>query len=254
MNREDFILKKNMLNAFLEKLFAFPLWVRQIIFLRLYQNLSLYLSEDFLSIQERDIFHLYVPVLSFMGRTELFEQKARHDDTIYTFLKYVEDGLSMLEIAMNNFLTMEEVAKTYMDCLELNYVKTPDSVHVLAMAGFMGGKYRTGEYFKRVGRINVDQLESVIVAQRKAISEGNKLKIAEIMISMGFVTEKDTSSLLLIKEESKQRFMLDLSIVPKELDNEIKRHYEAEVAKLKDENKELKEKLTKVLALLKKNA
>lgn len=242
-----------MLSAFLDKLLVFPMWVKQIIFLRLYQNLSLSLSEDFITIKESEIFHVYVPVLSFLGRTELFEKKAGLDDNIYNFLKNVDEGFSILEIAMNNFWTMEEVAKYFINCLDLNFVKTPESTQVYAMAGFMAGKFRTGEYFKRVGKINVDQLEAVIIAQRKAISEGNNLKIAEIMISMGLVKEKDTSSLLLIKEESKQRFILDLSIVPKEIDSEVKKYYENEVSKLKEENHILKEKLTKVVALLKKN-
>jgi len=74
VNREDYILTKNILGIFLDKLLVFPLWVKQIIYLRLYQNLTTYLSEDFVELKEDAIFHLYVPVLSFMGRTELSEK------------------------------------------------------------------------------------------------------------------------------------------------------------------------------------
>lgn len=244
-----------MLSLFLDKLMLFPLWVKQIVYLRLYQNLSLNLSEDFITVREADVFHLYIPTLSFIGKTELFERKCGLDENIYNFLNCINDGLNMLEISMNNFWTMEEVAKYYMLCLEQNYVKTPDSVYVHAMAGFMAGKFRTGEYFKRSGKINVDQLEKAIVKQKQSINDGNPLKIAEIMISLGYITEKDTSSLLLIKDEAKKRFILDSSIVPeiKVSQTEGEEQYKEEIAKLTEQNKLLKEQLNKILAFVKKN-
>jgi len=248
-------LKKNMLAVFLDKLTSFPLWVKQVIFLRLYQNLSAYLSEDFISVNESDIFHIYIPKLTFIGETELFDRKCGLDDNIYNFLGNVRDGLSMLEISMNNFWTMEEVAKYYIFCLEQDYVKTPESFLVHAMAGFMSGKFRTGEYFKRSGKINVDQLEKTILKQRESIEAGKPLKIAEIMIEMGLVSEKDTTSLLIIKEESKKRFILDSSVIPEEVftEDESAKNYKEEIAKLTQQNKVLKEQLSKILAFMKKN-
>ena len=92
-------------------------------------------------------------------KTELSERKCGLDTNIYNFMGNVSSGLNMLEISMNNFWTMEEVAKYFIFCLEQDYIKPPSSFYVTAMAGFMSGKYRTGEYFKRVGKIDVDQLE-----------------------------------------------------------------------------------------------
>lgn len=249
-----------MLGLFLDKLLAFPLWVKQIIFLRLYQNLSQYLSEDFITTNEKSIFHLYVPALSFMGKTELVERKAGLDENIYNFLAHANEGLNILEIAMGNFWTMEEVAKYFILCLEQNYIKTPESCLVYAMAGFMAGKFRTGEYFKRSEKINVDQLEKAISQQKQAIAEGKHPKIAEIMISLGYVTEKDTTSLLHIKDEASKRFILDTSIIPNVgvadaviQDDSEKEKYKAEIAKLTEQNKLLKEQLNKILAFVKKN-
>jgi len=244
-----------MLVLFIDKLLLFPLWVKQIIYLRLHQNLSLCLSEDFISTREDNLFHLYVPVLSFIGKTELAERKNGLDDNIYNFLTYVADGLNMLEISMNNFWTMEEVAKYFILCLDQNYVKTPESVYIYAMAGFIAGKFRTGEYFKRSGKIDVDQLERAILVQKESVKDNKPLKIAEIMISLGFVTEKDTTSLLLIKEESKKRFILDSSVIPEQFAAPIcdAKSYEDEIAKLNEQNRVLKEQLNKILAFVKKN-
>lgn len=255
MNRKRITLTKNILGLFLDKLLGFPLWVKQIIYLRLYQNLALSLTEDFINTKEEDIFHLYVPILTFTGKTEMTDRKCNCETNIYTFLTNIYEGLSMLEVSMNNFWTMEEVSKYYMFCLEHDYIKTPSSAYILAMAGFMAGKYRTGEYFKRIGKINVDQLERTIVKQKELNQQGQPLKMAEIMISLGFITEKDTSSLLVIKEEAKKRFILDSGIVPKELSTptvDLKSSND-EITALKEQNQKLKEQLNKILAFIKKN-
>lgn len=251
------ILAKNIFTVFLDKLLSFPLWVKQVIFLHLYQNLANHLSEDFIQVTEEDTFHLYVPILTFAGRNEMVDRKQGCDVNIYTFLSNVHDGLSMLEISMNNFWTIEEVAKNYMLCLDKEYVKPPTSKYVLAMAGFMSGKYKTGEYFKRIGKINVDQLEHIIVKQKELAQQGQNFKMAEIMISLGYITEKDTASLMAIKEESQKRFILDIGILPKEVSAPLRegdaKVYQDEIAALKEQNKVLKEQLGKILAFVKKN-
>lgn len=247
-------MKKNVLGLFLEKLLLFPLWVKQIIYLRLYQDLALSLSEDFINIKEEDVFHLYVPPLTFSGKTELAERTAGYDTNVYTFLKSISDGFNMLEISMNNFWSMEEVAKYYIFCLEKDYVKIPDSIGIHGMAGFMSGKFRTGEYFKRVGKINVDQLEQTILKQKELADNGTPMKMAEVMISLGLITEKDTYSLLKIKEESANKFVLDTAIVPSNstevIENEKK--YQDEIDKLTQQNNLLKDQLRKILSMVKK--
>lgn len=248
-------MKKNILGLFLEKLLEFPLWVKQIIYLRLYQDLASNLSEDFITTKQEDIFHLYVPPLTFAGKTEMVERKGGFDPNTYNFITSINEGLSMLEISMNNYWTMEEVAKYYIFCLDQNYIKAAESIYIPAMAGFMSGKYRTGEYFKRVGKINVDQLEQTIVKQKEYNDKGTPKKMAEIMISLGFITEKDTTSLLKIKEESKKRFILDPTIIPKDTGSmqQNAAPNQEELNKLKEENAKLKDQLRKILAFVKRN-
>ncbi|MGN1153398.1 MAG: hypothetical protein ACI4S3_05160, partial [Candidatus Gastranaerophilaceae bacterium] len=62
-------MKKNILNMFIEKIKAFPLWIKQVIFLRLYEDLKNDLSEDFIKIDEKDLYCLYAPPLSYKGKT-----------------------------------------------------------------------------------------------------------------------------------------------------------------------------------------
>lgn len=246
------ILKKNLLNNFIEKLKEFPLWIKQVIFLHLYEDLQSMLSEDFINRKESDLLHLYVPVLSYVGKSELEERKKGFEPNMYLFLEDLDDGLSIMEIALNRFWTLEEVCKLFMAAIDADMIKAPVPVKITAMAGFMSGRFRTGEYFKRVGKINVDQLEMTIRKQKELVAAGQKAKIAQVMIDLGYITEKDTLSLVTIKDEARKRFILDTAIIPEGVTaNDSK--YVAEIEELKRQNTLLKAKLAKLLSMFKKN-
>ena len=156
-----------------------------------------------------------------------------------------------MEVALNNFWTLEEVCKYFMTAVDADLIKAPIPVKIIAMAGFMSGRFRTGEYFKRVGKINVDQLEMTIRKQKELTDQGVKSKIAQVMIDLGYITEKDTKSLITIKDEAKKRFILDSSIIPEGVTaNDSK--YLAQIDELKKQNLILKAKLTKLLSMFKK--
>lgn len=218
----------------------------------LYQDLSKDISDDFINRKEEDLIDLYVPVLSYIGKTELEERAKGLEQNVYGFLECVDEGMSIMEVALNNFWTLEEVCKYFLTAADLDLLKAPIPVKITAMAGFMSGRYRTGEYFKRVGKINVDQLEMTIRRQKELMEQGQKVKIAQVMIDLGYITKKDTESLIVIKEEARKRFILDTSIIPEGVTaNDNK--YMAEIDELKKQNALLKAKLAKLLSMFKKS-
>lgn len=158
----------------------------------------------------------------------------------------------MLEISVNTFLSMEEVAKYYQLCLEQGYIKISNSPEIDAMADYISGKIRIGEYFKQNGTISIEQLEKALSDYQAATDK----KFGEILIEFGYVTEKDLKSILVLKDEAKKRFILDYSAMPKSettfSDNEQK--YQDEIKALKGENFKLKQKLLQLLKLVKNNA
>ena len=238
-------MKKNILDLFLEKVLNVPLWIKQVIDS----------CDNFLKEHPNDIFSTFVPTLTFKGKTELTERKCGLDNNIYNFLQGCANEYSMLEISVNTFLSMEEVAKYYELCLEQNFIKVPDSKEIHAMAGFIAGKFRIGEYFKQKGVLSVDQLQQAILANRDAQESGNPKKFGEILIGLGFIKEDDIKALVILKEEAKKRFILDYNTVPKPettFTNDNQK-YEEEIANLKDENLKLKRKMLQLLELVKRN-
>lgn len=245
------ILKSNLLNNFIMKVREFPLWIKQVIFFYLWKDLKSKVSDSFLFQEENDLIHIYVPELSYIGKTELEERVKGLEPNVYTFLESVAEDMSILECALNHFWTLEETCKYFLAACDIDLIKGPVPVKIIAMTGFMAGRYRTGEYFKRIGKINVDQLEATIRRQKELTARGEKAKIAEVMIDLGYITKKDTESLITIKEEAKKRFILDTSVIPEGVTvNDSK--YLNEIEELKKQNNILKAKLTKLLSMFKK--
>ena len=248
-------MKKNIFELFLEKVLSVPLWIKQVIYLRLEKEMQSYDCEEFLKCHKEDIFSTFVPTLTFKGKTELMEHKCGLDSNIYNFLQGCANEYSLIEISVNTFLSMEEVAKYYELCLEQNFIKVPDSKEIHAMAGFISGKFRIGEYFKQRETLTVDQLQKAILTHRDSLGSENPKKFGEILVELGFVSESDLKALLVLKEEAKKRFILDYTTVPKPettYTNENQK-YEEEITKLKDENLKLKRKLLQLLELVKRN-
>lgn len=249
-------MKKNILDLFFEKILAVPFWIKQYMYLKLAKEMQDADYEDFLRNNPTDILATFVPTITFKGKTELMERSCGLDNNIYNFLQHCANEYNMLEIAVNSFLSMEEVAKYYELCLEQNFIKTPESKEIHAMAGFIAGKFRTGEYFKQKGVLTVDQLQQAILTQRDTIQSGQQKKFGEILISLGYLKEDDMRAVLMLKEEAKKRFILDYNTVPKPETSfsDDSQKYQEEINNLKDENLKLKRKLLQLLELVKKNA
>lgn len=248
--------KKNIFDLYLEKVLALPLWVKQVIYIKLKEDMNKQNCSDFLDESSEDMFSLHIPVLTFAGKTELLERNNGLDSNFYSFLGMCDKNYTILEISLNMFLTMEEAAKYFMFCVEQKYIETPRSSEAYAMAGFISGKLKTGEYLRANHTLTLAQVNEVLAEQEKIDSYGGKhLKFVEVLDTMDMAKEEDLNVIFKLQEEAKKRFIMDYNVVPKAerafSDTEEKTN--AELAELKEENKKLKQKLVQLLQLVKKN-
>ena len=162
-------------------------------------------------------------------------------------------GMSLVEIAIENNLTMEEIAKAFMFCKTSGFFsnKVPNSVS--AIAGFIAGKYRTGEYFIRAGKMTIEQLDEVLDKQKEMNESGKHVFIAELMVQMGFVREKDVKSIIFMKEESGKRFSLNPDDIPTLALEKESFDIRVENTRLKEENEILKQKMDALLTFIKEH-
>ena len=206
-------MKKNIFEAYMNKLLDLPLWIKQAIYVKLRENLQKYEHNAFLNNNSEELFSLYEPTLTFSGKMELMNKKVGLDNNIYNFLGMSEKNYSILEIAMNMFLTMEEASKLFVFCVEQNYIEQPISDDMYEIAKIMSGK------------LNIED-----------ITKNRKEKF-----------------LKRINEESKKRVVLDYNSIPDfemKLDVSQER-MSVELDALKQENQKLKRKELHILEFIK---
>lgn len=244
---------ENSYKSFLERLFNFPLWVKQAVYINLSTDLKKYLSQDFIVAQQDELFHVYQPKLSEHGEQELETKASAWDDDIYTFLKCCKNNMNLVETALAGSFSMEEMAKAFTFCIEQKYFTEDVPKLVSSLAGFISGKYRTGEYFIRAGKMTIEDLEKALARQQELQAKGKHVFIAELMVQMGIIKENDMRSVMLIKDESCKRFILSPEATPLTVPSREQLDVFAENQKLKEENEILKVKLSRVLTYIKDN-
>ncbi len=244
-------MSKSLFVGFMEKMLGFPLWIKQTIFLNLTKDLTGYLTNEFLDVEEGELFHVYKPALSEQGQNELLTKESKFDDSIYSFLNCCSKGMSLIEIAIENNFTMEEVSKAFTFCKTSGFFSTAVPKLVAAIAGFIAGKYRTGEYFIRAGKMTIEQLDEVLNKQQEMNESGKHVFIAELMVQMGFVRELDVKSIIFMKEEAGKRFSLNPDEVPNLTLEKESFDIRVENTRLKEENEILKQKIDALLTFIK---
>ena len=246
-------MNKSLFVGFMEKMLAFPLWIKQTIFLDLSKDLNTYLSNEFLDVQEGELFHVYKPTLSELGQKELLTKESKFDSIIYDFLNCCSKGMTLTEIAIENNFTMEEVSKAFTFCKTSGFFSSAIPKFVSAIAGFIAGKYRTGEYFIRAGKMTIEQLDQVLNKQQEMNDSGKHVFIAELMVQMGFVRNIDVKSIIFMKEEAQKRFSLNPDEVPTITLERESYDIRVENTRLKEENEILRQKMDTLLNFIKEH-
>ena len=172
-------------------------------------------------------------------------------------MESIMNNLSIIEITLNNAWTLEETSQIYYRCIEKQYVAMPENAVINAKAAYFANKIRIGEYLKHIGLIDVDQLQNAMRIQRESEEANEKKGFASILVDMGLVTRDDTDNILLIKQESRRRFILNFNSADAEnLSGKISTEevitsieQKRQIEKLTYENNLLKAKLKQLLNL-----
>ncbi len=230
---------------FIDELLRFPDWVKSLVSTELRQKSGN--SDD--SVYS---FTQYRPTLTFKGSCELKLKNTGFDVNVYNILDLVSKDYSIAEISLDTYLTLEEIAAYFLMCITERYLEKPENFQILAVANFLSGRYKIGEYLVSTKVISEKQLSQAIEID---LNSKNNRKFGQILIDLGFVKDEDLKSIISLKEDSKKRFILDYHEVPK---SEIAYanmadEYKKKIEDLQAENKKLKAKLNQLLSMVKTN-
>lgn len=230
-------MQRNFLDKFLEKISDFPAWIKEIIYVRLKRDVS---PEGELSYT----FATFKPSLTDKGKCELNSKISGFDSNIYNIFEYCDNGASISDITLNTYLSMEEVANYFLFSVDEGYIQIPDNSQILNIAGFLAGKFRTGEYFVQDGIISEEQLDDAVVNYEHRAKKHNK-KFGQSLIEMGLISQKQLDIILSIKQEAQKRFILDHNELPKISEG---KDYEEQIENLKRENEQLRMRIRELLS------
>lgn len=238
--------KKNIFKNICQSLIDLPLWIKQIIYFELkeeFESDSAKKSLEF--IKKNDCLQTYKAKLTFMGKKELELKAKRLQPVIYKFLEDINDGLNIIEIAVNNNWSLSETSSYFILSLNNELLIPPESTIIKGTALYLSGKIRLGEYLVKLGKITIEQLDEALRTQLYIEeSVGEKTGLAEILINLRYVIKDDTEGILLLKEECSKKYK-NIGDLTNSGDETVKLK---EIAlKLSKENNQLKEQLKKIL-------
>lgn len=244
---EHDISGRDKIRELFKEFFNQPLWIKEILYYELEKDIeSSFIKKSMEFIRRDDVYQLYHPKLTFLGEKEFSTRAKSLKDEMYRFLECCMKKMSLIEILIFQDWSLVEVSNYFVEGLTLQLVEEPSSVYIKETANYMSGKVRLGEYFVKLGRITVEQLDEVLREQRKQREEtGTMQGSGELLVKKGFVDEKSIQGILLLKEESSKKFDKSAGV---SLGN-INISSGQELEKLRVENKNLKEQLNKILGL-----
>ena len=126
---------------------------------------------------------------------------------------------------------------------------TSESDVIDATAEFFSGRIKTGEYLVKMNRLTQEQLDIAVKKQIKMKELGQQIRIAELISEMGFIKKNEIITILIMKEESKKRFIFNLNLNPQEIADSDVIKLKKEIEELRYENNYLKTKLNAILKI-----
>lgn len=159
-------------------------------------------------VKTADIYSLFLPELTFKGKKEFDTRERGHEPNIYKLLQSTILKKRVVDIAVDNFWSLEDLSKLLSECIKQEYIKTPENDVINATLYYMSGEIRLGEYAKRAKLIDVVQLDQAMRRQKELnATNGAVVPIGEVLIQLGFLTKDAISKIILIKDDCKRRFV-----------------------------------------------
>lgn len=197
---------QNRFKEFIKEILELPVWIKQIIYLELKEQLeSSLLNSCFNVTRKEDCLQLYIPKLTYTGKRELESKTKNLSANCYTFLESAFQNISVIEIAIKNSWNLCECSNYFLEAVDAELVLPPPSNVIKGTALYMGGKIRLGEYFVKIGKINIEQLDKALSIQKNMEENiGDRPGLAQILMDLNFLSKADTESILLLKEDCKK--------------------------------------------------
>jgi hypothetical protein len=206
-------LELTAFDALIKQISRLPLWVKQVVYTRIRQELELALSPSTLqAFSPEHTLQLWVPEINRRGIEDMEKADQRPPGPVLRLLHQVRRRKSVIDITVLNEWSLAQCADALAQALTLNLLEAPQSTVISGTIDYLAGRIRLGEYLVKIDRLTVDQLDQALRTQR-TIEEamGERLGIANVLINLGYIKKEDSESILFLKQESRKPFQIPRS-------------------------------------------
>lgn len=206
------ITNKNLFKLLIKEIYNLPVWIKQIIYLELkeeFESSPMKTYQD--TISKDTCLQLYVPKLTYAGKKEIEKKSGKYSNDVYSVLEAAFQQLSIIEISIANNWSFFECSRHFIDAINSELIVGPISPVIKGTALYMSGQIRLGEYFVKINKITIDQLDEALRTQKHMEeSVGDKPGLADVMVQLGYLTKEDTEGILLLKKDCLRRYESDI--------------------------------------------
>lgn len=201
-------LPPTVFDTLMQQLGSLPLWVKQVIYAQLRQELEATLSKQTLeAFGPEHTLQLWVPEITRQGLSELEHPTGRFEQSVLRMLHMTRFKKNVVTITILNNWSLEQCAILLLQAIEHELVAPPKSMIITGTIDYLAGRTRLGEYLVKINRLTIEQLDQALRTQR-AIEEamGERTGIANVLINLGYIKKEDSEAILFLKEESRKPF------------------------------------------------
>jgi len=189
-------------------LMTLPLWVKQVIYAVLKQDLERLLSPKTLAtFTTDDTLQLWKPQLLSEGELHLNRAQKRYDTDVLKLLYHAQKGRNVMDITILNRWSLEHTCEVILEAWKSEFVDHAHSKIIWATVLFISNHIRIGEFLVQTDRITEAQLDQALRTQDyidQSLDE--RTGLAEVMINLGYINRQDSESILFLKQESQKTF------------------------------------------------
>jgi len=253
------MLNTSMLKILLQRIYEMPFWIKHIVYFELKDEMESSLKKSLNFIKKENCLQLYVPKMTFIGKKKFESESQKFEPNMQKFLNGATQNLNIAEIAINNGWNLAECSSCFINALNIELVAPPENPIIKGTALYLKGDIRLGEYFIKIGKITIEQLDETLKTQ-KYLEEsiGDKVGIGKILINLGFVTKIDTEAILILKQEAQKRYFPEVDLKLYHSVQEDITGPEGKMLKLREmisllnkENNQLKDQINTILKIKK---
>lgn len=196
------------LDHLMEQLHHLPLWMKQLVFVRMRADLEPVMSRETLeTLQANDCLQMMVPQLSRKGSHELLAEQSRLPQQLKQLLQVTQTHSNVASICVTYQWTLEQCCANLLLAYKFDLLLPCVNVKVDATIRYLGNETRIGEYLVQIGRLSWDQLDQALRTLNYIQDVlGERTAFGEVAINLGFVTRQECEAILFLKEESKKTF------------------------------------------------